>query len=220
MAETKSCLIRRAAEPVRLACDDPAWGQAERFSIDEYPWYQSGDKQATDVALLYDDKAVYALFVCEDRHISAIETRPNGNVYLDSCVEFFAMPAPRRDPGYFNLEANCCGTVHLGFGGGREGRRLAGPRVHNQFRVVTSIATPDRVESPNDDGWWLAAALPFAAISELAGFEAAPKAGTAWRANFYRCGGKTDPQYACWNPIAWEEPDYHRPEFFGELTFE
>jgi len=46
------------------------------------------------------------------------------------------------------------------------------------------------------------------------------RSGTVWRANFYRCGGKTDTQYACWNPIGCEKPDFHRPEFFGDLTFE
>ncbi len=220
MGATKEYLVRRARGPVRLACDEEAWNAADRLSIAEFPWYSSGQKQGTDAALLYDDEALYALFVCEDRHIYAVETRPNGNVYLDSCVEMFAMPAPGAEAGYFNLEANCCGTIHLGFGAGREGRRLAPASVLERIRVVTSIATPTREESSADDGWWLAAEVPFAAISELAGFEVAPRSGTRWRANFYRCGGKTDPQYACWNRIEWDRPDYHRPEFFGTLRFE
>jgi hypothetical protein len=220
MEATKSYLICRAAGPVRLACDDEAWAGAERLSIDEYPWYRSGQKQGTDVALLYDAEALYALFVCEDRHISAAETRPNGNVYLDSCVELFAMPAPDGDGGYFNFEANCCGTAHLGFGPARQGRRLADEPVLRRIRVATSVATPIKSESTRDDGWWLAARLPFAAISEFAGFPVAPEPQARWRANFYRCGGKTDPQYACWNTIRWERPDFHRPEFFGELRFQ
>lgn len=218
MTVMKSYTICRAPGRVRLACDDPAWVAAERLAVDEFPWYESGDKQATDVALLYDDASLFALFVCEDKHISAVETAPNGNVYLDSCVEFFAAPVGQE--GYFNFEANCCGTVHLGFGLGRHDRRLAPPSVHNGICAATSIPTPTKEESPTDDGWWLAAAIPFAAISDLAGSEAIARSGAVWRANFYRCGGKTDPQYACWNPIAAEKPDFHRPEFFGELIFE
>ena len=220
MSEAKQYVIRRAKGEVRLACDDPAWEQADRLAIDVWPWYAAGEKQATRAAVLYDDRAVYALFICQDRHIHAVETRPNGDVYLDSTVEWFAAPAPGRDGGYFNLEANCCGTIHLGWGPGREGRRLAEPDVFNDLCVVTSIPTPTKAESLNDDGWWLAAALPFKALSRFAGFTVAPASGDAWRANFYRCGGKTDPQYACWNPIAFEKPDFHRPEFFGDLTFE
>jgi len=220
MSEAKSYVVRRAAGAVRLACDDPSWSAAERLSIDEYPWYEQGQRQGTSVALLYDAEAVHALFVCEDRHIHAVETRPNGNVYLDSCVELFANVAPERDAGYFNFEANCCGTFHLGFGPGRQDRRLASPEVLDQIRVAASIPTPTKEEASTDDGWWLAVAMPFSAISRLAGFDVAPGPGTVWRANLYRCGGKTDPQYACWSRIDWPKPDYHRPEFFGILNFE
>ena len=220
MAETRSYLIRRASGPVRLACEDPAWAQAETLTIDEYPWYTAGERQRTDVAMLYDDEAVYALFVCEDKHISAVETRPNGNVYLDSCVELFAQPCPDGDGGYFNFEANCCGTVHLGFGPGREDRRLASPAVHERLGVATSVPTPTKEEFGNDDGWWLAVALPFATVADFAALDVKGVKGSTWRANLYRCGGKTDGQYACWNPITAQRPDFHRPECFGTLQFE
>ncbi len=220
MTGMKSYTIHRASGPLRGACDDPAWEAAERLAIDEYPWYVSGDKQDTTVALLYDDEALHALFVCADKHISAVETEPNGNVYLDSCVELFAWPGQVGEGGYFNFEANCCGTVHLGYGPGRSDRRLAPPSVHERIAVATCIPTPTKDESPNDDGWWLAATIPFAALGELTGTEIAPGPGSTWRANFYRCGGKTDDQYACWNVIDFERPSFHLPEFFGELIFE
>ena len=218
MPDTKSYVIRRATGPVRPAPEDGAWAAAERLAVDEFPWYESGQKQATDVALLYDDEALHALFVCEDSHISAVATDLNGNVYLDSCVEFFAWPAALE--GYFNFEGNCCGTVHLGFAPDRHNRKLAPQAIHDQLTVVTSIPTATKEESPNDDGWWLAAVIPFAAIAEFTSAAVAPKSGDRWRANFYRCGGKTDPQFGCWNVIACERPSYHLPEFFGELIFE
>ena len=140
-------------------------------------------------------------------------------VCRDSCVEFFGLPDPARG-GYFNFEANCCGCVHLGFGPGRPDRRLATPDVFAKIQVATSIPTKTRSESARDDGWWLAAALTYEGLSELADARVAPKSGDVWKANFFRCGGKTDPQYAVWNPIDREIPDYHRPEFFGELRFE
>ena len=40
-------------------------------------------------------------------------------------------------------------------------------------------------------------------------------------ANFYKCGEETsEPHYVTWNPIGSENPDYHRPEFFGKVLFE
>ena len=218
--ENRTYTIRRAPHPVRLACDNHGWEHAECLRIDQFPWYKAGQKQGTQTALLYDDQALHVLFVCEDRHIWSVETRPNGNVYKDSCVEFFAIPDPQANRGYFNFEANCCSCVHLGWGPERAGRTLAGPEIHKQITVATSIPTPTKDEWPQDDSWWLAARLPFAAIGQFGGLQVAPKSGDSWRANFYRCGGKTDDQFACWNPIDWPKPDFHRPEFFGELRFE
>ena len=38
------------------------------------------------------------------------------------------------------------------------------------------------------------------------------------RANFYKCGDKTaHPHFLSWSPVSTEKPDFHRPEFFGEL---
>ena len=59
----------------------------------------------------------------------------------------------------------------------------------------------------------------FEFLREFTGRPVAPKAGTRWLANFFRCGGKTDCQFASWNNIVWKHPDFHRPEFFGELRF-
>jgi hypothetical protein len=42
--------------------------------------------------------------------------------------------------------------------------------------------------------------------------------GLRLQGNFYKCGDETEtPHYLVWNNIEWEKPDYHRPEFFGEL---
>ena len=36
--------------------------------------------------------------------------------------------------------------------------------------------------------------------------------------NFYKCGDATLlPHYLSWSQIDTEQPDFHRPEFFGEL---
>jgi hypothetical protein len=135
-------------------------------------------------------------------------------------VEFFIAFGPEGAATHLNFEANCCGTVHMGFGAGHGDRSLAPTEVLEAVSVKTSIPTPTKDESPADDGWWLAAAIPFAAISKMVGSDVAPKSGDTWRVNFYRCGGKTDPQYAAWNTIDHPEPDYHKPECFGMLTFE
>jgi hypothetical protein len=218
----KTYTIPRATQAVPLVGEASAgpWKAAAAMQIDQYPWYKAGDKQGTDVRLLYDDRAIYAQFICQDKHIFSQVTKVNGNVCLDSAVEFFATVEPDQGPHYFNLEMNCCGVPLLGFGPERRPRIAIDPAKASRIRIATSVTTPTKDESPSDNGWWAAAALDFDFLSEFTGRAIAPKSGARWLANFFRCGGKTDGQFACWNPIGWERPDFHRPEFFGELLFE
>jgi hypothetical protein len=217
----KEYVIQRAAGPIDLAAGDrsESWQNAGVAMIDQFPWYKSGIRQATVVRLLYDDRAIYAQFVCQDSHIFSQTTTLNGPVCNDSCVEFFATIDPDAGPNYFNFEANCCGVLHLGFGPQRHDRTPVTAELAAEIKIVTSIPAPTWQGSPADRGWWLAAEIPFDVIGKLAGTAVRPEPGTIWRGNFYRCGGKADPQFGCWTPIAWPHPDYHRPEQFGRLRF-
>lgn len=39
------------------------------------------------------------------------------------------------------------------------------------------------------------------------------------RANFYKCADKTKrPHFLSWRPIDLPKPDFHCPQFFGEIT--
>ena len=66
------------------------------------------------------------------------------------------------------------------------------------------------------DSWTLELAVPEALILALygVGFDGV----RSFRGNFQACGDKTPaPYYAAWSPIGTESPDFHRPEYFGEL---
>ena len=40
------------------------------------------------------------------------------------------------------------------------------------------------------------------------------------RANFYKCADRTaHPHFLAWNRVDAPAPDFHRPDFFGELIF-
>jgi hypothetical protein len=220
----KRYVVAKITEPVPLVGDPVAvpWKKAAVLNIDQFPWYKSGDRQGTTVRLLYDDQAVYAQFICQDKHSYAVATKVNDPVYRDSCVEFFGSIDPAARPDYFNLEMNCCGTLLMGFNGSRANRAQITPELASKIKLVTSVPGPTKEESPADNGWWAAVRLPFEVISDMAGQKVRPTQGTTWRANFYRCGGKTDTQYGCWSPIdtiKYPVPDFHRPEYFGTLIF-
>lgn len=206
--------------PLSAAVKGTPWEQAEEAAIDQFPWYKSGDRQATTARMLYDASALYVQFVCEDRHIEAEPRELNSSVCRDSCVELFATVDPGSGPDYFNFEANCCGAFHLGFGpcGGAD-RKLVTPELAERVCIATSVDRPDKATSPDDDGWWLAASLGFDVLSEFTGRTIAPKTGEVWLGNLYRCGGEVDAQYAAWNSVGLPAPQFHCPEHFGEFRF-
>jgi len=212
--------IARLGADFKPTCD-PSGGPLaalEPVHIECYPWYERGERQATAVRTGWTERAIYLRFECRDRHVCATRTELNSDVCEDSCVEFFAS-VPEDPESYFNLEVNCCGTLHLGYGGAEGVRRMVTPAVAALIAIATSVPGPTKTESPGDDGWLVEVALPFEAISCLAGRPVHVEEGTRWRGNFFRCGGATDPQYACWAPISAPAPAFHLPEFFGTLTF-
>jgi len=220
------CCTVRLAENIPLTglVDSTPWRQADRLEIDQYPWYVDGKKQATTLRLLYDADALYLQFHCDDAHIFSETTDLNGPVCRDSCVEFFATIDPDNGPGYFNFEVNACGTIHLGWGlagsGGGVNRILVPKTLAKDITVVSSVSGPTKQESPHDRTWWLTARIPFATLSAFTGLPVRVGPGTRWRCNAFRCGGKTDDQFATWSWIDWPHPSFHRPECFGELRFE
>ncbi len=214
--------IQRASQvpPMCGDAESQQWASAEVAQIDLYPWFEKGDKQPTTVRLLYDDNALYAQYLCEDRHIYAEATELNGKVWEDSCVELFVAIDLAAGMEYFNLEMNCCGTMLMGWGPNvHDERRRITPELAEQLTVAASLPSPTKEENPADRHWWIAATIPFEVIRKLTGRKAQPKSGDVWRGNFYRIGGKTSPQHACWNPIETERVNFHRPQDFGTLHF-
>ena len=136
-----------------------------------------------------------------------VNREPDSAVWEDSCLEcFFSFDGVN----YVNLEANAAGAL----------RASVGPDRHDR-RLLRELGTPlPRVEAEvASDRWALTLVIPAALFESLLGASLQP--GLSLGANFYSCGDKTPaPHYAAWSPVETETPDFHRPEFFGELRLE
>lgn len=134
----------------------------------------------------------------------AENTAPDSPVWEDSCLEFFFTADGRT---YINLEGNAKGALRASIGPDRHDRRLLRELGASLPRVEAEAAS---------DRWALTLVIPAALFETLLGVSLRP--GLSLGANFYSCGDKTPaPHYAAWNPVETETPDFHRPEFFGEL---
>lgn len=156
---------------------------------------------------------LYMKFYVNEENVKAQYMEDRDPVWKDSCVEFFCkLP---DEEFYYNFEFNCIGTC-------LSTRRISRnkdivPLTNEQFQQIERHSSLERkaFEIQGNSEWTLVIGIPFSLI----GFQNEGKQNLLL-ANFYKCGDKTKtPHYLSWNPITTEQPDFHRPEFFGKLIF-
>lgn len=175
---------------------------------DDYPY-----QPAVAFRLAYTDQALLLHFRVSEESVRSVAGADNGPVWEDSCVEFFSIPAD--DGVYYNMECNCTGRLLVGGGAGRKGRQHAPLEVLDQVSRWSSLGTGDMEERPAPEQWEVALVIPFSTyfLHHITSMER-----RTLRANFYKCGDKlSKPHFLSWNPINWPQPNFHLPDFFGEL---
>lgn len=84
----------------------------------------------------------------------------------------------------------------------------------SQIKRYASLGNEPFEEKKGNFNWTLTVEIPF----KLLGIDP-DNLPASIKANFYKCGDETSvPHYVSWSPIEVENPDFHRPEFFGELV--
>lgn len=156
--------------------------------------------------------AFFIHFVVNEKVIKASFSKDQDPVWQDSAVEFFCQ-LPGKET-YFNFEFNCIGFCLANERKSRtEDVNPLTPEKMSQIKRLTSLGTEPFEEKQGDFDWTLTVAIPFNLLGVDPG-----NLPEKIRANFYKCGDKTStPHYVSWNPIGVLNPDFHRPEFFGEL---
>ena len=142
--------------------------------------------------------------------LRAQNTEDNGRQWEDSCVEVFIQDPEKSD--YYNFEINALGKVLACYGPVREGRTR---RPQEQMEQILRFGHLEGGPLDKDgiQTWRVGVVIPF----ELIGIHP-DNLPHSIRANFYKCGDKTaHPHYVSWSPIDTPKPDFHRPDFFGEL---
>jgi len=214
--------VTKLSDPIQINAnwDKQAWQNIPALHIKNY----MGDKpdHFPEVAgkLAYDDQAIYVIFKVQDQYVRAVAKKHQDGVYKDSCVEFFFSPETHSKNGYFNLEMNCSGKMlfhHQLLP--RTGSKHISPEDIDQIKVAHSL--PDMIdpEITKPTTWTVEYRIPFEILKKYHDLEA-PKSGDIWRANLYKCGDDTShPHWLTWAPVDFPRPNFHLPEFFGELKF-
>ncbi len=142
--------------------------------------------------------------------LRARNTADNGRQWEDSCVEVFIQD-PDGAP-YYNFEINALGKVLACSGPERHNRT---PRPAEEMEQILRFTQMEGgpLEQEGIHTWRVGVVIPFRLLG--IDLERLPR---SIKANFYKCGDKTaHPHFLSWSPVETPKPDFHRPEFFGEL---
>lgn len=191
-----------ASEPQSIGCCN--WPEAFPYAPEvRFRMFHTGDR-------------LFVRFEVAERYTAARVVEDNGEVWTDSCVEFFF--APDSGVGYYNFETTCIGRMLLGNRLSRkEGVVYASAETLASVRRVSSLPDAPFEEREGDNRWTLTLAIPPQALFRHA-FDSWD--GVRGRMNLYKCGDNlSHPHFLSWRPIDTPQPDFHRPEFFGEVEF-
>lgn len=211
----KHCVIPALREQVPCLTGRPFSPEAEPFcaahgfnDIGCYVWDESGYRPEARAYAAWSEDGLHALLCAKEAQIAAAATDFGGDVYKDSCLEWFVQPFA-DDPRYINVEVNAAGVAYVGFGSCREDSKPL-PAMPEGMTVTAS---------KHEGGWWAVAyTIPASLLRRLYGRALQP--GGLMRGNFYKCDESIHPHFGSWSPITHPFPDFHRPEFFGEMTLE
>ena len=200
--------------------DKSPWREIPALHINQYSGARPAHFPVVQARLAYDADSLYAIFRVSDRYVRAVAENYQDQVSEDSCVEFFFTPGQDIRQGYFNLEVNCGGTALFYH---QKGRKLDDrPVSAADFKGVQIAHTLPKIINPEiaeATTWMVEYRLPFAILSGYAQVQM-PAPGVKWRANLYKCADHSShPHWLSWSPVDTPQPDFHRPEFFGELVF-
>jgi hypothetical protein len=151
-----------------------------------------------------------------EKSIRAQYTQCNQAVWTDSCVEFFVSLDGKKT--YYNFEFNCIGTPLLRHNVRPHEGPIATPELLSVILTKSSLGKRSIAVQQGDFTWQLLVAIPYACffahqVSDL-------REQTLF-GNVYKCGDELpDPHFLSLFPIHTPTPNFHVPEFFGELVFE
>ena len=98
--------------------------QVEFVTVDSHCWAAEYPyKPKMEVRVAHNGKQLLVNYRVTEECVRAVAPHDDGNVWEDSCCEFFLSPV--ADGSYYNIECNAAGTLLIGFGKGRDDRKRA-----------------------------------------------------------------------------------------------
>jgi hypothetical protein len=184
----------------------------EFHKIDNQTWKEYTTETEVRFSIAYIADFLFLKYYVKEEEFKSVVRDINGEVHKDNCVEFFVSFDNNE---YYNLEFNCLGNIKVGYGMEREKRKMLSEQFISKIEVYPSlISNQPKLNSFN---WEILVLIPkeLFCYSSITTFE-----NLNCKANFYKCGDDLlKPHFLSWNKIETNTPDFHQPNFFGEVSF-
>ena len=186
------------------------------LNINQINWYSDFPKLLpVTVHIAHDNQKLYLYYQVEGEELRTVNTKDFMPVWEDSCVEFFMQR--KGEKNYRNFEFNAHGVL---LASKRESKDNAEKLAEEVMASIERFTTIEHLynEGLQLSNWTLYTAIP----KEALGFSVDENLSAQMiGANFYKCGDETnEPHFISWNAIDTPNPNFHVPQFFGELIFE
>ncbi|MEE1042820.1 MAG: carbohydrate-binding family 9-like protein [Clostridia bacterium] len=147
-------------------------------------------------------------FYIKERDPMREKTEHFQEVCEDSCVEFFVKFDPENSDEYFNFEVNANGTMLAD---------IRTDRYNYRHLTLDEIASLNITPDIQDDHWTVRYKIGMDLIKKYYPCFDIHKCKYV-EGNLYKCGSKTKVKhYMTLFDVKCENPDFHRPEYFGAI---
>lgn len=164
--------------------------------------------------MFHNTEFLFLRFDVAESYTMAKVEEDNGEVWTDSCVEFFLA---LDDTGYYNFEATCIGKMLVAFRKERNNPTDASKEIMNSIKRYASLGDNTFDEITGDNKWSLTLAIP---SQTLFNHNIETWAGVEASMNLYKCGDNlSQPHFLSWKPIDNPTPNFHLPAFFETIKF-
>lgn len=195
----------------------PAWKQAEWEPL--HRRNKDGHPYETRFKVLYSKTGLYVLMDATDERLTATLKEDFQNLWTEDVFEVFLW-TDERYPVYFEYEISPLNfelpILIPNFDGKFMGWRPWHYDGGRKTRKATTVVGGPKESGAKIRGWKAEIFVPYELLNPLQNVP--PKAGSRWRANFYRMdydGGKTSSWD--WSRVG---PSFHEYQKFGTLVFE
>lgn len=184
---------------------------ADIFALNHKLWGSDFYDIPVYAQIAFQEQGFLVKFTVKEKNPRREQTEHLSFVHEDSCVEFFVNFLPEHSDHYINFEVNAAGAMNVAF---RTDRHNCVPLTLdeiNSFQITPEI---------HNDFWSVQYTIGYDFIKKYyPGFDIADCDYII--GNLYKCGDKTArAHYVTYFKVDTEQPDYHRPEYFGKLWLE